>query len=160
MVKTNKAVAQVDTGLEEIQNEAQQFQSVETDSTQEDSGEEVFHKVGGLEPAAFYYRYNAPKNTNSKYPFKVISKDLVIEGTFERQFADDEGKFTYYIRTNEGLAGIGGCGSLNYQMSKVEDGSKVQITYGGKSPSKSKNKAFAGKEMHNFTVLATRLKKA
>ena len=76
--------------------------------------------------------------------------DLIVEGTFK---GTSEGKFgvQYMFTDKEGPVVLGKAGHLDYLMSQVDEGSLVQVVYGG-SEVMTKG-AYAGKSAHRFKVL-------
>ena len=146
-------------GLEEIQDEtaaAEAFVNVAT-ATTDDEGE--FQQVGGLEPVAYFFRFNAPKKPQ-KSPFKILEKGQTIVGTYERSFTG--GKFknsTYLIRLENGeLIGLPSCTAITRAMSKLAETSKVKITYTGAEVIKGGE--WAGNEAHAFIVLGNKVKQS
>jgi hypothetical protein len=89
-------------------------------------------------------------------PSKLTEADrntVVAEGIFEKTVPNkfDDKKLDYCIRgVNGDLTILNSAGSLASQMSKIELGSYVQITYAGKNV--IKNGKMSGKEAHSFIV--------
>lgn len=179
----NKAKSFAEEGLEETQKEAaeveatmQNLTDTAADVDSDDDGEMV--QLGGLEPIVLFFHTKAPKNT-PKVPFKILEKGSTITGTYERSFI--AGKYknpTYVIRMSKDaapvagvevagkLVGIGGTGNhdprkgrltgLNGQIAKLQEGSKIKITYEGMSTMKGGE--WAGNDAHNFTAFGNKLK--
>lgn len=144
-------------GLEAVQAETAAAEALVPVSTDTVDGEDDFKQVGGVEPVAYFYRFTAPKK-ETKNPFKILEKGQTVIGVYERAFTS--GKFenqTYLIRLPTGeLVGFPGTGSLSRAMDKLQEGSKVKITYEGMGEIKSGQ--WAGSNAHNFTVLGNKLK--
>ena len=155
--KTKRTFAE--EGLEAVQEESVAAEETLTAVSGDDTGEEEFVQVGGLEPVTFFYRTSAPKaGKTPKQPFKILEKGQTIIGVYERSFI--AGKFknpTFLIRLNTGeLVGLPGAGKLTKAMDKLQEGSKVKITYGGMEVIKGGE--WEGSDSHVYTVFGSKLK--
>lgn len=154
--KSNEAIKSfAEEGLEGVQEIAVEAEALVAVDSGND--EEELVQVGGLEPLAYFFRFNAPKKP-TKHAFKILESGTVITGIYERSFT--VGKFknpTYVIRLNTGeLVGLPSTGRLKKSMDKLAEGSKVKITYSGMSPIKGGE--YEGTDAHNFTVFGNKLK--
>jgi hypothetical protein len=75
--------------------------------------------------------------------------DQAVEGTY---LGIVEGKFgpNYKIQTNSGTVIVNGCGALNSQFPKVNEGATVRLEYRGKK--KIANGPMKGKAFHDIDV--------
>lgn len=113
-------------------------------------------RVGtGLEPISIFYQYNPPKE-GAPETAKQLAKDSEIMGKYEGTLVTKKFSTTYYkVRTQSGLVAIPSTGQLKSLMSKVADGSEVQIIYRGTE--KLERGQYAGKAVHTFIVNASDL---
>lgn len=129
---------------------------VSTDTSDEDE----FVQVGGLEPAAFYYRFSPPKpGKEPKQPWKLFEPGQTIQGTYVRGHIG--GKFnqlTAYVRleANGPLIGLPSSGAITKAFSQLEEGCKFKFTYHGMA--EIKGGQWAGSDAHTVTVLGTKVK--
>lgn len=152
----NTAKSYAEEGLEAVTEDTAAAEA-NVSSNAIETGEMV--EIGGLEPLAYFYRFNAPKN-GSKSPFKIIEKGTVIEGTYERSFIT-KGKYgektTYVVKLNDGkLVGLPSAGKLEKQFAKLAEGSKVKVIYDGMDVIKGGQ--WAGSDSHVFRTFGNKLK--
>lgn len=163
MSKTNVNKSFAEEGLEANQAEmsrVEEYIVIQKGATTQGEDEGEYQQVGGLEPAAFFYRFNAPKK-QPKQPFKILEKGQTITGTYVRTFIG--GKFsnaTHYLRLGDTgeLVGLPGSGRLNKALGKVVEGSKVKIIYNGMETIAKGD--WEGQDAHTFVVFAKQLKQA
>lgn len=156
MSKTNTKTF-AEAGLEEVNELAAAAEAdlKVVDTTTDD--EDEFQQVGGLEPVAAFFRLNAPKK-QPKHPYKIFEKGQTITGTYERSF--EAGKFknkTYLVRFDDGkLYGMPSCTAITRAFEKLQETSKVKVTYVGMETIKGGE--WAGNDAHTFIVLGNKLK--
>ena len=148
----NTAKSYAEEGLEAVTEETA---TAEANVATNDSDELV--EVGGLEPVAYFLRFNPPKG-KVKSPFKIIAKGDIIEGTYERSFVT-KGKYgektTYLVRIANGtLIGLPTAGKLDKGMQKLAEGSRLKIHYDGMA--EIKNGQWAGSDSHVFRVFGNK----
>lgn len=79
----------------------------------------------------------------------TVVAEGIFEGTVPNKF--DDKKLDYKVRAQNGdLIILNSAGALASQMAKIETGSYIQVTYGGKNLIKSGK--MSGKEAHSFIV--------
>lgn len=84
--------------------------------------------------------------------YAAIGAGDTVTGTFLSSREDNYGKQNYSIKQGDGsIIVLAGQGNLGRQMSAVEPGNYVEVTYNGKKEITSGQ--WKGKDSHSFTVL-------
>jgi hypothetical protein len=167
MSKTStKTKSYAEEGLEDIQQYTTEAEENLTDVTANTgSGDDEMRVVSGIEPIAGYYQLKTPKKAG-KTPVHIFQKGQTMKGTFEKTLEREVSfkeastgrtkKFiskTYLVRHDDDGKLYGySCGGLGNGFEKLEQTSKVHVTYNGQQEGKD------GNLYENFIILGNKRK--